>query len=429
MMTWMAATNSAPSSRYSTAREPITTISDSALLMGCRCASRLTAPATQIRPKMEKSSQWSIKASFSFEFPLQFSRSVAGRLCRPGIGRPADGPTRTTVNDERRTKNLRGEQPTTHDQRLTTTSTLQSYYQTGNDQISDCQGQQHLPAETHELVVAEARQRAANPDIQKQKAEYAQQKPERRQSSLQPGGAEHRPLPAAEEQHRGEESDGEHVGVLGHEEHGEFHGAVLGVVSGHQFGFRLRQVKRHAVGFRERSHQVNKEGHDLAAKEVPLRQPSEPVGVLRLDNAAQAEGAGQNQHADERQPERDLIADHLRAGAQRAEQRIFAVRGPAGEGNAIYTDGGDAEDDQQRNVGIRNLQRRAHTGDIDRGPERNKSNGEQRRADGNDRGRKVEQLVHVGRREVFFQNELQPIRQGLQQAEGPDARWSPAVLD
>ena len=42
-----AARNSAPSSRYSTASELITTISDSALLMGCVCSRRLNAPARQ----------------------------------------------------------------------------------------------------------------------------------------------------------------------------------------------------------------------------------------------------------------------------------------------------------------------------------------------------------------------------------------------
>ena len=49
-MTCTTATNSAPSSKYSTASDPITAIKDSALLMGWFCTSRLTAPATQIAP-------------------------------------------------------------------------------------------------------------------------------------------------------------------------------------------------------------------------------------------------------------------------------------------------------------------------------------------------------------------------------------------
>src|SRR5271167_1391686 len=53
-MTCTAATNSAPSSRYSRASEPITTISDRALLMGCFCTSRLIAPPIHTAPKMRK---------------------------------------------------------------------------------------------------------------------------------------------------------------------------------------------------------------------------------------------------------------------------------------------------------------------------------------------------------------------------------------
>src|SRR5438270_5968315 len=52
-MTCTAATNSAPNSRYSTASEAMTAISDKALLIGWLCTSRLIAPATQIAPNTE----------------------------------------------------------------------------------------------------------------------------------------------------------------------------------------------------------------------------------------------------------------------------------------------------------------------------------------------------------------------------------------
>jgi len=42
---------------------------------------------------------------------------------------------------------------------------------------------------------------------------------------------------------RGHATDGDHVGVLGHEEHGELHGAVLGVVTGDELSLRLGQVE------------------------------------------------------------------------------------------------------------------------------------------------------------------------------------------
>ncbi len=51
-MTWAAARNSAPSSRYSTASELMTTMSESALLMGWRWSRRFRAPATHNPAKM-----------------------------------------------------------------------------------------------------------------------------------------------------------------------------------------------------------------------------------------------------------------------------------------------------------------------------------------------------------------------------------------
>ena len=54
--------------------------------------------------------------------------------------------------------------------------------------------------------------------------------------------------------------------------------------------------------------------------------PPRPVAALAEYDLAQAQATGEQQNADERQAERKLIADHLGAGAQRAEQGILAVR-------------------------------------------------------------------------------------------------------
>src|ERR1035438_1564385 len=53
-MTCAAAMNSAPSSRYRTASEPITPTSDSALEIGCVCTTTLMAHTTAINAKMRK---------------------------------------------------------------------------------------------------------------------------------------------------------------------------------------------------------------------------------------------------------------------------------------------------------------------------------------------------------------------------------------
>ena len=44
-------------------------------------------------------------------------------------------------------------------------------------------------------------------------------------------------------QQRGDAADDDHVAVLGHEEHGELHGAVLGVITAGEFAFGLRQIE------------------------------------------------------------------------------------------------------------------------------------------------------------------------------------------
>src|SRR5262245_27154705 len=96
----------------------MTTTSESALLIGWRCASRLMAPATQIRPKTMNSIWWTIG------------------LCSPG-----------------------------HDE-------------TGDNDVGNGQRQQKLPAEGHQLVIAEARQCATDPYIQKDEEENFEREPE-----------------------------------------------------------------------------------------------------------------------------------------------------------------------------------------------------------------------------------------------------------
>src|SRR5271168_840753 len=91
---------------------------------------------------------------------------------------------------------------------------------------------------------------------------------------------------AAEEEQRGDAADGDHVGVLGHEEHGELHGAVFGVVAGDEFGFGFGEVEGGAVGLGVRGHEVDKKRDELeAAEDIPAEYA---VGALAVDDVAQA---------------------------------------------------------------------------------------------------------------------------------------------
>ena len=80
-----------------------------------------------------------------------------------------------------------------------------------------------------------------------------------------------------------------------------------------------------------------------------------PEAALRVDDAAQAERAGHHQSADHRQPQRELVTDHLRGRPQPAKQRILAVGGPSGQRDAVHAQGSDGENKEQADIQIGDL--------------------------------------------------------------------------
>src|SRR5215475_12280935 len=127
------------------------------------------------------------------------------------------------------------------------------------DDVKERRRQQHLPPEIHQLVVAETRQRPAQPDVKEQEEEDLGQEVD----GPQPGyifdiGS----IPSAQEQRRGQHRDGHHIDVLGHEKEREFQRAVFGVKSGYQFGLSFRQVEGHAVGLGDGADQIYAKGDD-----------------------------------------------------------------------------------------------------------------------------------------------------------------------
>src|SRR5689334_11836759 len=116
------------------------------------------------------------------------------------------------------------------------------YYKTGYHHIRQRQREQELPAEGHQLVIAEARQRATDPDVNKDKEDDFRNKPENRQKCLDDGRQRdrrrdvERGMPSAEEKRRRDARDGEHIAVLSNKEDGKLHRAVFGVVSGYELG-------------------------------------------------------------------------------------------------------------------------------------------------------------------------------------------------
>src|SRR5215472_696640 len=115
-ITCAAAINSPPSSRYSTAREPITPMSEMALEIGCVCTTTLTALTTAMIAKTRK--------------------RMTSILREPG------------------------------------------HQQAGHQQIQHGYREHEFPREAHQLVVAEPRQCPADPDESEQNRTRLGNKPE-----------------------------------------------------------------------------------------------------------------------------------------------------------------------------------------------------------------------------------------------------------
>ncbi len=81
------------------------------------------------------------------------------------------------------------------------------------------------------------------------------------------------------------------------------------------------------------------------------------TSALGPHDVEQAHGLRQHDHADDRKPHRDLVADHLRAGPEAAEDGVFAVGGPATEDHAVDLDPDHRKDEEERHI---------HVGDVER---------------------------------------------------------------
>src|ERR1022692_4558347 len=106
---------------------------------------------------------------------------------------------------------------------------------------------EHLPAEPHQLVVADPRQRAAQPEEHEDQDQHLGQEPEHRPpAAVRPRPHRQRPgrAPATEEERRGEPGDRRHVDVLGQLAQCELERGVLGVVAANYFAVALGQVER-----------------------------------------------------------------------------------------------------------------------------------------------------------------------------------------
>src|ERR1700753_1653891 len=123
----------------------MTTTSDRALLMGRRCSRRLSAPATASAPKMIKSASCMMFSGFFRDSVMTSNHCKTEKKISSGY--------LLIVKQLARVVGL----------------AAQSKNKASNEDVDHGDGQKKLPTEAHELVVTEAWQRAAHPDIEQKK--------------------------------------------------------------------------------------------------------------------------------------------------------------------------------------------------------------------------------------------------------------------
>ena len=144
----------------------------------------------------------------------------------------------------------------------------------GREQVDERERQHELPGEVHELIHAQARQRAPRPDEQHDQPEQFHEEPRPGRDEIERGK---RGLPAAEEQRDAESAHGEEAEVFRQKEQREFESGVFGEIAGHQFGFAFRQVERRAVRLGVGGdHEQDKTGEAPRREHKPIRQPATP---------------------------------------------------------------------------------------------------------------------------------------------------------
>ncbi len=131
-------------------------------------------------------------------------------------------------------------------------------------------------------------------------------------------------MPAAEEEGDHDGGAGDHGGVFGEEEEGEFHGGVFGVVAADEFGFALGEIEGGAVGFCEDGDGED-EGGDGMDEDVPFGNDAEPVVGLGFGHGFEVEGSDGEEDGHEGEGEGDFVGEHLGGGAEAAEEGVFGA--------------------------------------------------------------------------------------------------------
>ena len=125
----------------------------------------------------------------------------------------------------------------------------------------------------------------------------------------------------------------------------------------------------------------------------------------------QVERADAQQHGDDDEADGDLVGDHLRRRAQRAEEGVFRVGRPARHDDAVDAERRDREQIEDADIDV---------GEHHAGVERDHRPGDQRQDEGDHRRQDEHDPVGAGRDDGFLEQQLEAVGDRLQQAERAD---------
>src|SRR5690606_22261118 len=92
----------------------------------------------------------------------------------------------------------------------------------------------------------------------------------------------------------------------------EAHRRIFGLIARDELAFGLGEVERRACRFGERRDEEEYREREEEQVEAEGVDEPEPVPDLSLDDLVKVETVGEEHDPDEDEPDRDLIADHLR---------------------------------------------------------------------------------------------------------------------
>src|SRR3954470_2887475 len=157
-----------------------------------------------------------------------------------------------------------------------------------HDEIHQTHWQHKFPGKAHELIHAQARERAANPNEKADQSQELEEEPGVTGNEIEKFK---RRAPAAEEQRDGHAADREETEIFAEEKQREFESGIFEIVARDDFGFAFGQIEGRTVGFRGGGHE---EEHE--ASKTPRREEI-PMGNVVCENRLLFDNSHQRQRA------------------------------------------------------------------------------------------------------------------------------------